>query len=70
MLRPKFVVVREAFVTEEVVVVDADAVEELLPLQPEYPAERHARRSPRPSSKRLIQARDSQLQDRLRKESR
>ena len=35
VLRLKFVVVREALVTEEVVVVDADAVEELLPLQPE-----------------------------------
>ena len=37
VLRLRFVVVREALVTEEVVVVDADAVEELLPLQPEYP---------------------------------
>ena len=37
VLRLKFVVVREALVTEEVVVVDADAVEELPPLQPEYP---------------------------------
>jgi hypothetical protein len=35
VLRLRFVVVREALVTEEVVVVDADAVEELLPLQPE-----------------------------------
>ena len=36
VLRLRFVVVREALVTEEVVV-DADAVEELLLLQPEYP---------------------------------